>query len=392
MPVSSIGHIDRPRRAVDWLQDLLPAAAVLAFAFPVIAFKLDRGVSEASVAGYAAVAAAGVAIGLRRWSPAIALVVVAVARVVVTIDTGNEFALAPALAIAMYAVGRRGDRRTAALVAGVMAVVTAIPIAIMDDDPFFPEMIRESATFLFPAVIGDAVRARSERLNELIETEAETRAQAERLRIARDLHDVVAHGLSTIAVQSGVAAHLIEKDPAEARASLEIINQTGKATLEELRGMVGVLRSSDDAPLRPAPTAPDAFADLLAGAEASGLKVVDRSSGQFPPSVGDGIIVAVHRIVQEALTNVVRHAGPVTTVVEVSRGERSVTITVQNEPGTGDPITDRGIGNTTMASTGVGLVGMRERAESLGGTCTTGPTGDGGFLVSAEIPYRELGS
>lgn len=366
---------------------MLPALAAVVFAIPAIYFELDSGTEEASAVAYLAVVVAGLALAARRWSPAAVLAVVAAARVVVTIDTGNDFALGPALAVAMYTVGRRGDRRRAAWVAGLGAVVSSVPMALLDDENFILELIQDSAQFVLAAVVGDAARARADRFTEMIETEATARVQAERLRIARDLHDVVAHGLSTIAVQSGVAAHLIDRDPIGTRASLDIINKTGKESLEELRAMVGVLRSTDDAPLSPAPTAPDAFDEMLARARSSGLTIADESSGEFPPDVGDGLVVAVHRIVQEALTNVVRHAGPVAALVAVQGGAHSVSISVRNEPAAGPRS-----GGPATPSTGVGIVGMRERAESLGGWLQAESSVDGGFLVTAEIPYRELAS
>ncbi|MEM9651750.1 MAG: sensor histidine kinase [Actinomycetota bacterium] len=365
--------------------DVILAALATVIGLVILGFGVDEGSGTVSAVGYAAVPVAGLAVAARRHQPVVALVIVAVARVVVAVDNGSEFAIAAAMAVVMYTVGRNGDRRAAAWAAGAVALASGAAIALLGDEAFLLEWMGETAQFLLPAVIGDAVRTRNERTAERIETEAEARVQAERLRIARDLHDVVAHGLSTISVQSGVAAHLLDRDPDGARASLEAINQIGKTSLEELRTMVGVLRSTnDDPPLRPAPTADDAFAELLAGAEASGLTIVDRTSGHFPPDVSDAVIVAVHRIVQEALTNTIRHAGSVTTTVAVERGERSVSLSVGNEAGA------RGEsgGRTAVPSTGVGIIGMRERAESLGGTFSAGPTGDGGFLVTASIPYR----
>lgn len=384
--VASIQRSGRAAPAIyQRLFEVLLVVGVVVFGHIVFGFEIGEGVKPASTIGHGAVLLAGLAIAFRRWNPALVLVVVAIARVVGTVDTGSEFAIAPAFAIAMYAVGRKGDRSTAIKVSLSVALLSAAAIAGLEDETFLLELIAETAQFLLPAVIGDAVRARAERLNELIETEAAARVQAERLRIARDLHDVVAHGLSTIAVQSGVAAHLMDQDPDEAKASLQIINETGKASLEELRTMVGVLRSTDDSPLRPAPTEPDAFPDLLAGAEAAGVEITDRSTGQFPAEVGDGIIVAVHRIVQEALTNVVRHAGSVAATVEVVRGEDSVTISVRNNEGNSQPTA---VGSA-VPSTGVGLIGMRERAESFGGTFTAGAMPGGGYEVTAVIPYRE---
>jgi signal transduction histidine kinase len=255
----------------------------------------------------------------------------------------------------------------------------AIGSAALDADRFLPEFLGEVALLAVPIAIGDAARSRADRLSDLIDTEANNRVQAERIRIARDLHDVVAHGLSTITIQSGVAAHLLDQDPGQAREALELINATGKRSLEELRTMVGVLRSTDEAPLRPTPTDPNDLTDLLDGAAHAGITVTTETTGSFPPDVGDSCVVAMHRIIQEALTNVARHAGAAATTLNIDHAADHVEVRITNEGGTAR--------NGALESTGVGIIGMRERAESLGGTLTAEPTADGRFLVTAVLPY-----
>ena len=186
-------------------------------------------------------------------------------------QAGDSRALAPAAAIALYTVARSGDRRTGLTIAAVAAGVISVGVAALDDEPFFFELVGEAALMALPIAVGEAARSRAERLRNLIDAEANARVQAERLRIARDLHDLVAHGLSTIAVQSGVAVHLYERDPSQAKEVLELINTTSKHSLEELRAMVGVLRSTDDVPLEPAPLDPDDLGELLARAAQSGV-------------------------------------------------------------------------------------------------------------------------
>jgi signal transduction histidine kinase len=288
--------------------------------------------------------------------------------------------------------------------------------AWFDDEPFLVEMVSELAQGFLPIAVGELLRGRAVRLREMIEAEADARVQAERLRIARDLHDVVAHGLATIAVQSGVAAHLLDRDPNQAREALEAINATGKSSLEELRAMVGVLRSTDGpsvapatdggapvagagggvaagerlpsgtlpdaaaAVLRPVPADPADLDDLVDGARAAGVDVTVHNVGGYPADVADGVVVAVHRIVREALTNVARHAGPVPATVSLRHGSVGVEVEIINDP----PVGDR----TPVPSTGVGVIGMRERAEAVGGRLDVGPLATGGFRVSASIPYR----
>jgi signal transduction histidine kinase len=311
----------------------------------------------------------------------VVLSVVFVARLVVTWDTVNDVALIPATMAALYTVARTGDRRTSLMAAIGAAVAMTLSVASLNSEEFVEELASEAAVLLLPITVGDAARSRGDRIRDLVETEAAARVQAERLRIARDLHDVVAHGLSTIAIQSGVAAHLLDRDPDQAKESLEIINATGKHALEELRAMVGVLRSTDDdSPLRPTPADPNDLSDVLAGAAHAGITVTTDLRGHFPPDAGDASVVAMHRIIQEALTNVARHAGAVPVELAIHHGANELWVQIVNQPGVSV------VGQ--IPSTGVGIIGMTERAETLGGSLRAAPTADGGFSVEATIPYH----
>ena len=196
-----------------------------------------------------------------------------------------------------------------------------------------------------------------------------TRASEERLAIARELHDVLAHSVSLISVHAGVALHLLDTDPASARTSLETIRDASRDTLAELRSTVGTLRS--DAPLRPAPGL-DALPSLVAGVESTGLVVRSTLSG-CPRDLPAAVDLALYRIVQEALTNVTRHAGATRAVVDVAFSPDDVTVTV----------TDDGRGGAAVP--GNGLTGMQERAAALGGTLTAGPL-ERGFEVRGVLP------
>ncbi len=357
--------------------------AAIVFGVVTLALGLGEGRGEATVLSYLLVVAAGLTLVARRRWPVAVLGLVALARILVAWESGGDSNLHIAVTVALYTVARGGDRRRHLGIAGAVAVVVAVALAALGQDAFLPELVGELALMLLPVAIGDAARSRADRLRTRIEVEAASRVQAERLRIARDLHDVVAHGLSTIAVQSGVAAHLIDRDRDQAKEALEIINRTGRASLEELRTMVGVLRSTEDVPLRPTPTDPNDLTDLLEGAEAAGVSVAVTVEGAFPVDVVDGSVVAVHRIIQEALTNVVRHGGSAPTRLSIRHGSDRVVVTITNAATAGGlPVTNR------APSTGVGLVGMAERAESLGGTVVAGPTPSGGFEVVATVPYQ----
>lgn len=356
--------------------------ATLAVAFAIVGSTLDFGDAgsdlEASVFALAGIA--GVALLARRQNPLLVLVVVVAGRLIMTWDSGNEVALAPAAMIALYTVTRAGDRRSSLTISIAAAVLMMLVVAGLSSEEFFEELAGEAALMLLPIAVGDAARSRADRIRDLVDTEAAARVQAERIRIARDLHDVVAHGLSTIAIQSGVAAHLLEGDPNQAKQALETINATGKRSLEELRAMVGVLRSTDHASLKPTPSDPNDLSDVLSGGADSGLTITTQVDGRFPPDVSDACVVAVHRIIQEALTNAARHAGTVPVDLSIRHGSENVRLKIVNQAGAAT--------RNSVQSTGVGIIGMTERAESLGGTLRAVSMPDGGFEVDAAIPYH----
>jgi signal transduction histidine kinase len=203
----------------------------------------------------------------------------------------------------------------------------------------------------------------------------------ERLRLARELHDVVAHAMSVIAVQSGVGAHVANTQPKEARRSLAAIEATSRAALEELRRLLGVLRQEDEpqGALAPVPGLAD-LEGLLAEVAKAGLAVKLQVNGTRPP-LPAGVDLSAYRIVQEALTNVVKHAGPARAQVTIRYRDHDVTVEV----------IDDGRGAVTSASdgrvgTGHGLIGMRERVQAFGGDLEVGPRPGGGFRVAARLP------
>lgn len=206
---------------------------------------------------------------------------------------------------------------------------------------------------------------------------ARRRASEERLRIARELHDVLAHSISVINVQAGVGLALLDTDPEQARTALTTIKAASREALGEVRQVLDTLRAPGEAPRAPAPGL-DRLPELVEQAAAAGLSVsVDRAPGgrALPP----GADLAAFRIVQEALTNIVRHSGSRTARITLAWPPGALELSVADDgPATG---ADAG------GSAG-GLVGMRERAAALGGTLEAGPRPDGGFLVTARLPLR----
>jgi signal transduction histidine kinase len=225
-----------------------------------------------------------------------------------------------------------------------------------------------------------------ERTAELEEAREELARRAvveERLRLARELHDVVAHAMSVIAVQSGVGAHVADTQPEEATRALAAIEATSRAALEELRRLLGVLRQADEpqGDLAPVPGLAD-LDSLLAEVAKAGLAVKLQVNGTRPP-LPAGVDLSAYRIVQEALTNVVKHASPAHAEVMIGYRDQEVTVEVVDD-GRG-AVTPAGDGR---GGTGHGLLGMRERVAAFGGELEVGPRPGGGFRVAARLPLE----
>jgi signal transduction histidine kinase len=232
---------------------------------------------------------------------------------------------------------------------------------------------------------GSAVRNRYSALRatrERFEAEARRRAEEERLRVAREVHDVVAHSLAMINVQAGVAAHVADRRPEQARQALLAIKEASRTALVDLRATLGVLRSGEDR--APAPSL-GRMAELLDQVRAGGLRVdVDGEPGELPAPVD----VAGYRILQESLTNAVRHARGATGVtVRWTRAGDRLELLVSDD---GEPVTAVAA-VAAVADGGSGLRGMRERAEALGGRLDAGPAQGGGFEVRAVLPVDSGG-
>lgn len=214
-------------------------------------------------------------------------------------------------------------------------------------------------------------RARALAAEQRMEEEARRRATEERLRIARELHDVLGHHLSLINVQASAALH--RPDPTRSKQALTAIKQTSKETLRELRTTLGVLRQEGEAPTAPAPGL-NRLDELVTTAGQSGLEIRTELAETRP--LPADVDLAAYRIVQEALTNVTRHAGATTAVIRVRPDRDDVLVEIEDD-GAGAP-----------GPPGNGILGMDERARALGGSLTTGPGPDGGFRVRARLPLR----
>ncbi|MFD9894539.1 sensor histidine kinase [Amycolatopsis sp. NPDC059027] len=315
---------------------------------------------------------------LIRWSWPMPAFAAGLVMILVSAPIGGPIVGVPlaATGCALYVLAAYGPQRTS-MVALVVAGIEVVLVSVLIPSPAQPATLSLGISALGVSyALGYTVLARREHAAQLRETYAHQAVSEERLRIAREMHDVVAHSMSLIAVKAGVGNHVALDQPEEARDALRVIEDTSRETLAELRRMLGVLRGGTGEPealLAPAPT----LADLRALVERAGQAgpSVELDVEDLPELPG-GIGQSVYRIAQEALTNVVKHAGASTCRVLVRGGEGQVSIEV----------TDDGAANGPVVP-GHGLIGMRERVAVYGGEFSAEPLPDKGFRVFARLPY-----
>ncbi|MGW2385586.1 sensor histidine kinase [Streptomyces sp. NPDC001658] len=274
---------------------------------------------------------------------------------------------------ALYGLAAHGRIQAAVAMAAVMVIGLGAGVAAGTGD------VNGTAVFMLTGWLVAVVALGGMRHGRVAhaEEEARLRATRERLRIARELHDVIGHNMSMIHVQASSALHRLQKDPAQAQEALTAIKQGSKEGLRELRATLGVLRQVDEE----APTAPSpglsTIEDLVSSAARAGVAVRIERSGA-PCVLPAAVDLAAYRIVQESLTNAVRHSGAEHVVVRLHHSDRALTLNVQDD-GKGAPPAGHGAGS--------GIAGMRERALALGGTLDAGPDSAGGFVVRARLPF-----
>lgn len=312
----------------------------------------------------------------RRSRPFTVFLVIGILAAVHGATPVPEPVLPWAAVLAVYGVAADASRRLALTAAALMTVV--IPVALLlDGRPTGLEAFTATAvTFAAAWLVGDATRHRRERAA-LLEVQA---VAAERARMAREMHDVLGHHLSLMVVQAEAGPPLLDRSPQAAVRAFDSISATGRQALTELRQVLGTLHGAQPAPREPVHGLAGLPA-LLDGVRRAGIdveQVVTGAATALPPA-GDR---AVFRVVQEALTNVVKHAG-----------SRAATVTLHYEPDVlRVSIRDAGQGGRAPADGGSGLVGMRERVCSVGGQFAAGPAPGGGWLVSAVIPVGGVGA
>ena len=380
--------------------DLAIAATVCAGA---LIFELvDAGDVGASLdaVDFATCAVAAALILLRRRAPLPVLVVAVIAAVWSLIPDDDHGVLRVAAFVAMYTVASTSDRRTAWMAGAATSVALYVTAAITSDGPWYDgENLEVIAWTAVATAAGDAVRSRraynlarqerataleerAERAERALEEEARRRVIEERMRIARELHDVVAHHIAVINVQAGVAAHLLRDNPTGAEEALTHVRRGAASVLDELSSILSVIRQSDEATSTtdPLPTVDD-LQRLIADFAKVGLETEWHTAGA-PRPVAPAIGLATYRIIQESLTNAHRHGCHHRATLRLTYDLDALRIEILNDIDAHRPV---------GARRGHGTVGMRERVAAAGGTIEIGPTAGGQFRVHATLPTEQAG-
>ncbi|MBT2383263.1 sensor histidine kinase [Streptomyces sp. ISL-11] len=336
-------------------------------------------------------------------------------EVVALDDDPPRTQIALTVVIALYTVTSRTERAKAWRIAAVTVAVLTVAVMIYGVPPWYAqENVGLLAWTGMAGAAGDAVRSRrayiaaieerAVRAERTREAEASRRVAEERLRIARELHDVVAHHIALVNVQAGVASHIMDSRPDQAKEALAHVREASRSALAELRATVGLLRQYGDpeAPTEPAPGL-GVLDQLVDGFARAGLRVDVRATSGLGDGAGGGtdpagaaavvgplpgaVDLTAYRVLQEALTNVHKHAGPgAHAEVSLLRGADTLLLVVLDNGG--EPYGEHCGEQPPQPAGGHGLIGMRERATALGGTCEAGPRADGGpgFQVRATLP------
>jgi signal transduction histidine kinase len=338
--------------------------------------------------GYAVMILAGAALVGRRARP-VGVTAVVTASLAVYLGRGHPGGpVFVCLFVAVYSVAVGRDRRTSLVVAGVAAGALVLVGELAGTGPGLVHLVfvgwTAAAVFLGDAVRSHrfqlaALRDRAAHLEASRDDEARRRVAEERLRIAQDLHDSVAHSMAIINVQAALASRVFDRHPSRSREALDVIRRASGEVLDELAAFLRLMPVGDEAASRAPTPGPTALPALVEFVRQAGLEL-DLCMDGSVDDVSQPIGVAPYRVVQESLTNVVRHAGPGTRArVAITRdGGGKLTLEVTDD--------GRGANGAPRAGAGVGLVGMRERTVATGGAFTAGPRREGGFLVRAVCP------
>ncbi len=363
-----------------------------------------RPLTDLGHLGYVLLIVSGLVVAVRRVWPVPVFVTAALASLVYY---SLDFPDGPGwlgLFVALYTLTAHGDGRRSVAIAGwgitVLTIVWLVTSADIQPRAAIGWVFFRIGASIMSAALGESVRSRrviaaeaqerAERAERTREEEARARVDAERLRIAREVHDTVAHAIAIINVQAGVTAHVLDRRPERAREALVAIEQTSARALREMRAILGVLRDSSDR-REPQPGLGQ-LDELAAKARDAGLDIrLEATSPMTPPPSAVGS--AAYRIVQESITNVIRHVGPTRVTVALDHGIDVLELRVIDE-GRRGTVDDSHVPAQHPAGdgTGRGILGMRERCQLLGGELETRSLPGGGFEVRARLPLAPTGT
>lgn len=369
----------------NWWAGVLPtvvlpiAVAVVTVVGTGLAQRFGTGPRMLDPLGGILLLAGPAALVARRWNPPVVFAGIA-AALLIYLAAGYPFGPVPLAAFVAFGttVGQ-GHRRAGYALAAVTFAGVLVVHVLRNPGTGFPlagasAWLAWIAAFVAGAELWRARRERREQARAAAAEAERRRGSEERLRIARDLHDVLGHHISLINVQAGVALYLMDDDPEQARSALTAIKQSSRELLREMRSTLGVLRGVDEEPPHQPVAGLARLDELVQATRTAGLPVTVEIGGEpreLPPSVD----TAAYRIIQEALTNTRKHAGPARATVLLTYTEDGITVRID----------DDGTGPAGSSDGGDGLPGMRERAAALGGTLTAGPRPGSGFRVDAHL-------
>ena len=383
----------RPRGAAArrWAADAAIAVAVIAIEVGATYASAGRhpGHPTAGIAAYVLLAVGGASLVARRRYPA-GVLAVTLAVAIWPGAAGQAPLIWLALIVAFFTAvqARRRAAAVASLVIGYVASIWPPWLIGTRHHASAGFAVGLALGLLFLLAVSEVIRARGQRtaaLEHSRQEELRRRAGEERMRIARDLHDVVAHNISVINVQANTALHLMDRQPDRARSALTTINEVSSQALVELRSVLGVLRAVDESEARAPAPGLARLGDLADTAAAAGLAVRVEESGQRGLLPAD-VDLAAYRIIQEALTNSARHSGGTNATICIDYQEGALVVEVDDDGARRPPARPPG----QPRGTGSGIAGMTERAAALGGTLEACPRPGGGFTVRARLPLHGL--
>jgi signal transduction histidine kinase len=349
---------------------IVAAAAALASLFATDPASIDPRLESPDVVATVATLAAAGALAWRRSRPVASYAVMVAGSLVVSLSGHYIGLLSVLMLFSLYSLAAHGRRREGLAGLGV-GVACFTGLALLDvPDLRTSDLLQAVALLVAVWALGDAVRSRRrQQRDQLLAAVTE-----ERLRIARELHDVVAHSMSLIAVQAGVGAHLVRSDAVAAEHALEVIADTSREALEQTRSMLGMLRAKDEDGTRSPTRGLDDLPDLIEDIRAAALDVTLTRTGAVP-ELDTAISLTAYRVVQESLTNVIKHSAATTATVVVTASGTAIELEV----------TDPGPARSSTGGAGHGLVGLEERVRLVGGRASFGTDG-AGFRVHAVLP------